>query len=112
MHVKIVNFNLVELTDEGYVEVCEQFAPAFAELPGLLAKIWLRDAPSNTYGGVYLFADRAAADAYAASDLFRSVGAFPHFSKITVRDFAVDEDTTRRTQQGLEVLAGAGATVS
>lgn len=55
--------------------------------------------------------DRAAADAYAASDLFRSVEAFPHFADITARDFSVDEETTRRTQQGLEVLSGLGATV-
>lgn len=108
MHVKIINFNLVDMTEDAYAEACEQFAPAFASLPGLLAKIWLRDPSSNTYGGVYLFADRAAADAYAASDLFRTVGAFPHFANITVRGFAVDEETTRRTQQGIPVLAGAG----
>lgn len=39
MHVKIVNFNLVDMTEKGYSEACEHFAPAFAELPGLLAKI-------------------------------------------------------------------------
>jgi Putative mono-oxygenase ydhR len=111
MHVKIVNFNLVDMTEGGYSEACDQFAPAFAELPGLLAKIWLRDPSSNTYGGVYLFVDRAAGDAYAASDLFRSVEAFPHFTNISVRDFSVDEETTRRTQQGIEVLAGLGTTV-
>lgn len=111
MHVTIVNFNLVDMTEDAYAETCEQFAPAFAELPGLLAKIWLRNASTNTYGGVYLFADRAAADAYAESDLFRSVGAFPHFANVTVRDFDVDEDTTRRTQQRLEVLADTVAPV-
>lgn len=107
MHVKIINFNLVNMTEEGYAEACEQLAPAFAALPGLLTKIWLRDPASNTYGGVYLFADRAAADAYAASELFKTVGAFPNFTNITVRDFGVDEDNTRRTQPGVEVLASA-----
>lgn len=112
MHVKIINFNLVDMTEDGYADVCEKLAPAFAELPGLLAKVWLSDPQSDTYGGVYLFADRAASDAYAASELFRTVGSFPNFTNITVRDFAVDEDNTRRTQPGLEVLAPAAASVS
>ena len=107
MHVKIINFNLVDMSEDGYAQACEQLAPAFAELPGLLAKIWLRDPASNTYGGVYLFADRAASDGYTASELFQTVGAFPNFANITVRDFAVDEDSTRRTQPGVELLAGA-----
>jgi hypothetical protein len=107
MHVKIITFNLVDMTQEGYAAACEQFAPAFEALPGLLAKIWIEDPDSNTYGGVYLFADRASAAAYASSELFATVEAFPHFANITVRDFGVDETTTRRTQQGVQVLAGA-----
>ncbi len=110
MHVKIINFNLVDMTEEGYRESCDQLAPAFAALPGLQAKIWLCDPETNTYGGVYLFADRDAADAYAASELFRTVGAFPNFANITVRDFAVDEDNTRRTQPGVELIGAVPAT--
>ena len=109
MHVKIINFNLVDMTEEGYREVCDQLAPAFGALPGLHAKIWLCDPSTNTYGGVYLFADGGAADAYAASELFQTVGAFPNFTNITVRDFSVDEDNTRRTQPGIEVIGSVGA---
>lgn len=104
MHVKIINFNLVDMTEEGYREACDQLAPAFAALPGLRAKVWLCDPSSNTYGGVYLFADRESADAYAASELFQTVGAFPNFANISVRDFAVDEDNTRRTQPGVDLV--------
>ncbi len=107
MHVKIINFNLVDMTEDGYHEACDQLAPAFAQIPGLRAKVWLCDPATNTYGGVYLFADRDAADEYAASELFRTVGAFPNFTNITVRDFAVDEESTRSTQPGIEVVAPA-----
>lgn len=107
MHVKIINFNLVDMTEEGYADACDQLAPAFAALPGLLTKIWLCDPASNTYGGVYLFRDRDSCDAYASSELFRTVGTFPNFTNITARDFAVDETNTRRTQPGVEVLATA-----
>lgn len=109
MHVKIINFNLVDMTDDGYATACDQLAEAFAQLPGLLAKVWLRDPTSNTYGGVYLFEDRAAADAYGASELFATVGAFPNFANISVRDFDVDEETTRRTQPGIAVLTATPA---
>ena len=60
MHVQIINFPLADMTEEGYREACAQFAPAFAEPPGLLAKIWLADPATNTYGGVYLFREREA----------------------------------------------------
>lgn len=109
MHVQIITFRLADMTEEGYREACAGFTPAYAELPGLLAKVWLADPGTNTYGGVYLFRDREAMDAYVASELFATVAAFPHFADITSRDFAVYEDLTRATQPGLAILAEAVA---
>ncbi|WP_141279725.1 YdhR family protein [Pseudonocardia hydrocarbonoxydans] len=79
------------------------------EQPGLLAKIWLTDPGATRYGGVYLFTDDAAADAFLASALYRTVRSFPHFTDIDVRRFGVDEETTRRTQPGLPVVTPVGA---
>lgn len=107
MHVTIINFHLVDMDEDGYRRACAQFAPAFEALPGLLAKLWIGDASTNTYGGVYLFADRDAADAYAASELFAGVRAHPNFGDITVGEFTLDEDTTRRTQPGVQVVPPA-----
>lgn len=109
MHVQIIQFTLRDMDEDGYRAACAQLAPAFAELPGLLAKVWLADPETNTYGGVYLFEDRAAMEGYAGSELFRTVAAVPHFEDITSRDFAVYEDLTRVTQPGVEVLARAAA---
>jgi len=109
MHVQIITFHLADLTEEGYREACAQFAPAFTDLPGLLAKVWLADPDTNTYGGVYLFRDRAAMDAYVASDLFATVASYPHFADIAAQDFAVYDDVTRLTQPGLALLAEAAA---
>ena len=105
MHTIIVTFTLTDLTADRYREVCAELAPAFGELPGLLAKVWLT---GDRYGGVYLFADEASADAYLASGLYRTVARFPHFSDIEVRRFGVDEQTTRRTQPGLGIVEAAG----
>jgi hypothetical protein len=101
----VITFRLVDMTDERYREVCAELAPAFAGLPGLVAKIWLADPASNTYGGVYLFADDDAVEAYISSTLYRTVGSYPHFGDLTVRRFTVDQALTRRTQPGLAVVA-------
>lgn len=109
MHTIVITFRLVDMTEDRYREVCAELAPAFAELPGLLAKVWLTAADGTGHGGVYLFADERAADAYLGSGLFRTVRTFPHFADIDVRRFGVDEETTRRTQPGIAVVAQVGA---
>ncbi len=41
-------------------------AEGIAEQPGLLWKLWTEEREAGRAGGVYLFADRAAAEAYHA----------------------------------------------
>jgi len=97
MHVLVVNFNLKGVDERQYTALCDQIAPAFAAVPGLVRKIWLRDAASGTYGGVYLFQDRAAFDAYRRSDLFSIVATHPNLANIAARDFGLLEAPTRVT---------------
>lgn len=92
MHIQIVTFKLNGITEAEYINTCEeQFAPAFRNVPGLISKVWLRNADTNTYGGVYTWRNRAAMDAYLASDLFRSAQQHPYFAEVTSRDFGVIE---------------------
>lgn len=98
MHIQIVNLHLRDLTDLDYRQACEGLAPVFAEVPGLISKVWLADESTNTYGGVYTWVDRAAMEAFARSDLFRAIAANPNFADITSRDFAVLEGPSRVTQ--------------
>jgi putative monooxygenase ydhR len=111
MHVQIVTFTLDGLDHDGYRAACAQMTQAFAELPGLRAKIWLSEPATGTYGGVYLWDDRASMEAYAASELFATVASSPAFAGIVSRDFEVLEDLTLRTQPGLDVLAEPAASV-
>lgn len=106
MHTLVITFDLVDMTHERYTEVCAELAPAFAAIPGLMAKIWLTDPQDARYGGVYLFTDAAAADGFLGSALARGVATNPHFAGLTVRRFDVDELTTARTQPGVTVVAG------
>ncbi len=91
MHVLIVNFNLKDMSHEEFLAVCDELAPAFAAVPGLIAKVWLSSPETNTYGGVYRWVDRAAYEAFTASELFAAVASNPHFANITAKDFDVLE---------------------
>ena len=94
---------LTDMTDR-YREVCAELAPAFAELPGLLATVWLADPPTRAFGGVYLFADRESADAFLGSALFRTVGSYPQFIDLALRrSHRRDRDPPH--QPGLAVVA-------
>ena len=97
MQVLIVTFRLEGMTEAEYYRGCDEGAPAFAEIPGLIAKVWLADAARNTYGGVYTFRDQDSLDAYLASDLFRSIGETPGLVGLAVQRFGVLEGPTRVT---------------
>jgi len=97
MHVLVVNFNLKGVDESQYSALCNQVAPAFAAVPGLISKVWLKDSASGTYGGVYLFHDRAAFEAFQRSDLFKTVATHPNLTNITAKDFDVFEAPTRVT---------------
>lgn len=112
MHTILITFDLIDMTHEQYTQVCAELAPAFAAIPGLGAKIWLTDPGGARYGGIYLFDDAAAGDAFLGSALARSVATNQHFAELTVRRYDVDAATTARTQPGIGVVAGAVAASS
>lgn len=97
MHIQIVNFNLKDLSHQGYLDLCAQIAPAFAAVPGLIGKTWLADEATNTYGGVYHWESRAAMERFAQSDLFRTVVTHPNLANLTARDFDVLDAPSRVT---------------
>src|ERR687897_1130237 len=107
MHVQIITFNLKDIGVENYLWQVESIAPAFAGLPGLISKTWLANAETNTYGGVYFWADREAMEAYRETDIYKGIQANPHFENITVTDFAVVENATRVTRGHVEAVRGA-----
>ena len=98
MHVLIVNFQLDGVTEEQYRGLCDEEAPAFAEVPGLVSKTYLADAGTGTYGGVYMWTDREAFQAFAASDLAAGVFNDPNLSNVTMRDFGVLEGPSAVTR--------------
>lgn len=98
MEMLIINFNLSGITQTEYETVCDQIAPAFAVVPGLVTKVWLADSTAGVYGGVYTFDSGAALEAFLGSDLFAQVGAMKELSGISVRRFGVLNAPTRVTR--------------
>lgn len=107
MHTVIVTFRLQGITHEEFTGFTTGVAPAFADVPGLVAKVWLADAHTGAYGGVHLFEDADAAVAYLRSDLFdQAVTTNPLFTEVAVRRAAVVDAATAITTPGLAVPVG------
>ena len=109
MVVQIVHFQLAGISPEQYEAEAERIAPKLARLPGLIAKVWLADPDENTYGGVYLWTDRDAAEAYADGELLaaaRRNPAFAGFQSMIVDALAAP---TALTARGLAELSPSKA---
>lgn len=104
MHVQVVTFGLKGISEEDYHEGCRSETGPFADLPGLLAKIWIKDEALTTFGAVYLWRDRDAYEKYVKGDIFRSIETDPSLSIVTSRSFEVYEDLTKATQPGLTLV--------
>ncbi len=98
MHVQIVNFHLANLSDASFRDACDELAPAFADVPGLVSKLWLANPATNTYGGVYTWSSREAMTEYLGGELFAAMASNPSFADITSTDFELLEGPTSITR--------------
>ena len=103
MHVQTVTYRVEGVTDADFVEANREFAEAMAAVPGLLAKVWLKR-PDGAYGGLYLWRDREAYEAFLASELWGEVLNDASVLDMVSADYGVMEELTRATQPGLKLL--------
>ena len=104
MHVQIATYKIDPTGDEEFIEANHDFASMMSAVPGLLAKVWLKAPEGNVYGGVYLWRDREAYEAFIGSELWASVLDDNSLSELDSRDFEVMESLSRMTQPGLPVF--------
>lgn len=108
MQMQILTYQLKDISQKEYVQqMVQPDAPILADLPGLLWKVWLANPETNTYGGVYLWQDRASMEAFMASDLLQTVAARPFLFNISSTDYEVREDATRVTRGPVFIAAPA-----
>lgn len=98
MHIQIITFQLSGVSEADYAALCDQLAPTFAAVPGLVRKAWLADSASGTYGGVYVWRDRQAMEDFTKTDLFGSVENHPALANVTSTDYGVLEGPTEVTR--------------
>ena len=108
MEALVVTFK-TEASQEQFTAATAEHVPVFAELDGLLTKIWINDPESSTYGGIYLFRDRTALDAYLEGDVFAGILAEPSFEGASWRSYHVLDELTAGTQPGIQIVGGVAA---
>lgn len=80
-------------------------AQQFLAVPGLQWKIWLDGQEERRAGGIYLFAGRAAAEAYVAGPIVARMKANPDVTDLQIRVFDVRENMTAITNGPVPGLA-------
>jgi len=89
MHLLIVEFDLQGLGAREYEAIADDLTPTFAGVPGLLTKTWIAGEETGVAGGVYVWADAAACDAYVTGELFASMLANPALRNLRTRRYDV-----------------------
>ena len=111
MHALLLTFTLADMTADEWISAeGPRLAPAFANLPGLLSKVWLADPDTNTFGGIYFWDERGDADRFLSSDLAEAARQHPNLKNLSARRFEVLSELTRLTQPVVEIVR-AGAPV-
>jgi len=82
-------------------ELGESLAPAvqpIADTPGLHWKIWLMNEAGSEAACVHLFEDQASLEAFLNGPILAAGSQDPNLSDLTVKQFDILEDFTRRTR--------------
>jgi hypothetical protein len=96
-----INFNF-NVTSGEYEQAAKSLADQFANLPGLMWKIWIMDEDKNEAGGIYLFEDETSLNTYLNGPLAKTVTSHPAFSNFSVKPFAVMYKLTEITHGPIE----------
>ena len=101
-----VHFGL-NVAPAEYRHIASAVAESFARVPGLRWKIWIVDEQKREAGGVYLFEDQRALEAFAASDLAKTIATHPALKNVTMRasDVMPEETAVTRGPVGATVNA-------
>ena len=82
-------------------------AQPIADSPGLLWKIWLTNEADSEAGGIYLFEDEAAVNAFLGGPIVTAFKANPMVSDIRVKMFGVSGAHSLVTRAPIGKVVGA-----
>ena len=92
-----IHFKLIT-TPREYHELASHVAPAIAALPGLRWKVWTLNESRLEGGGVYLFENQQALDAYVTGDIIAALKSHPGVRDVTLTQSDVMTDVTATTR--------------
>ena len=99
MQAQLITYHLSDISQAEYLkQMVEPDAPVLAKVRGLMSKVWLADEEKNTFGGFYLWENRAAMEAFMHSDLVKAVVSRPFVKNVSSVDFEVNENDSRVTR--------------
>lgn len=108
MMIVQVNYTRPEMPKaEWEARYTDDRAKQFLAVPGLQWKIWLDGEEERRAGGIYLFADRAAAEAYVNGPIVARMKANPDITDLQTRIFDVRERMSAITNAPVPGLAMA-----
>lgn len=103
-----VNFNY-DITEEELAKRSNpERAKMFRTVKGLRWKVWMRDPQRRESGGIYLFDDRASAQAYVDGPIVAAARSLADSSGHSVKIFDVREEVSAVTAAPLEVRMSDG----
>jgi hypothetical protein len=89
MHALMLTYDVPRGRRVAHDELCDELAPAFASVPGLVSKTWLVNRASGRYGAFYLFESKTAFDGFVASELFGAVWSWLGLENALAHEFEV-----------------------
>ncbi len=101
-----LNFNF-SVSKEEYEQAVSPLADKFANVPGLIWKIWILNAEKSEAGGIYLFENQASLDEFLAGSLAKTVTGHPALSDFSVKQFEIMKDITETTRGPIKLSSNA-----
>jgi hypothetical protein len=92
-----LNFNF-SVSKEEYEQAVSPLADKFANVPGLIWKIWILNEEKSEAGGIYLFENQTSLDNFLSGSLAKTVTSHPALSNFSVKQFAIMKDITETTR--------------
>ena len=105
MSARILQLNFkFNVPRADYEAAVSPLANDFAEVPGLVWKVWLMNEAESEAGGIYLFEDESSLNAYLEGPLAAAVMAHPALSDLNAKVFDSIEEITRITRGPIETV--------
>ena len=92
-----INFKF-NVSRAEFEQLATQLASSFAELDGLVWKIWLMNEKEREAGGIYLFDGEASLQSYLEGPLAAQVMSHPALSELSAKPFDLLSDPTATTR--------------